>query len=618
MSAPDFERERTAVGLPGDSQAASQPTSEAPEWSVRIVDEGPGVALSDPDVEFLGALGEIVTLGIGEEAPWASAEQAPEATTASKGWHLGEPRWDQADSVWIVPAQPDHTFSLFVRDSVTNEFVTGLEGEFWSFDYGGENTRNIPIRVDRPGPLVFHGFHFGRGMVGFFLNGPNYLLSVNSRIPIGPGANEFTDRVHSLEFGATRLTVQVVEADSGVSIPDVRVTVLRDERDEINHVDLDWDVRPTDNALKGIDWRVEAGTQDTDADGRIELPVEAPGRYRVAIHGEAQADLLSDSFYVPLGSPHLQRFELPRPATLFGQITVDPATADNLDLLALQSIGLRGEAFDYSLNLYEGESPLVQAGTPANFDRSYSLEGLAPGTYRYLLTGKPDSTKGQLFELRLDTGEVTLQAGETQRLDIHVDGQPGGGGIPAGVTVRGTWTPDFGGRARPEAVMLLALEAGEAGNLRSPITRAVAGATGVDEQGRFELDGIPSGRYLLLGQGELEAVGSAQLESTDRLMATMELEVGDQDLDVSLHSGPRAVRFVHLGSEPSSGGRLSVRLGAPEGPPWLDTLLRNGEFTVRTDGEFTLHGLPSVPLLCVVDGVETPLESGQEVTVELK
>jgi hypothetical protein len=586
-------------------------------FRVRVVDEGPGQRLSSPKVEFLDATGAVVSLGVGAEAPWSSAERAPEATTASKGWHVGEPRWDRDASAWILPALPDHTFSLFVRDSVSGEFATGLEGELTRFGYDQGDSRTVPIRVDRPEPLVFHGFHFGRGLVSVFLDGPNYLPSLNSRIPIGPGPNEFTDRVHALGVGTTRLVVEVVEAESGQPVPDVGVTVLRDETDAIDHVEFGWDVRPTDRVLAAGAWRVLPGTQETNAQGRVELPVEAPGRYRIALHGEAHADSLGDAFHVPLAESQTERVELPAPATLFGEITLDPAAVEDLKLMQLQALGLSGESFDYTLDLNEGQDPFGPEGPPADLNRSYSFEGLAPGTYRYLLTGYPDPAQARLFEMRLRTGEVTLRAGEAQRLDLHVDGAPDPGAITVGVVVRGTWTPDFGGRARPEAVMLLALEGGADSDIRSPLTRAIAGAVGVDEQGRFELEAIQPGHYLLMGQGALETSEPEPSSSREQLMASLELEVGDADLDVTLESGPRVVRFLRAASESGPASKVFPALGAPEGPAWLDSLLRSGSMGVAPGGEFALYGLPDRPLLMVFQGDERPLEDTREVVVEL-
>ena len=610
-ASPD-EGTRSAVdaGRPVDSVA------ESPSFPfrVQVVDEGPGRRLSAPRVEFIDASGSVASLGVGDEAPWASAERAPEATLATQGWLLGEPRWVADESTWVLPLLPLHTFTLYVRDSVTDELVTGLEGELHSYDYRRSDSREFSIRIDRPEPLVFHGFHYaGRGMVSIYLDGPDYVPSHNSEVPIGLGENEFTDHVHSREFGTTPLTVEVVEAGTGNPIPDVHVTVLRDERDEINHVEMGLSVQPTDRSLQINDYTVWMGLQTTNDQGRVELPVEAPVRYRVALQSERFADLLSDSFQVPLGDPQLKRFALPASASLFGQITVDPAYAAELDLIQLRGLGLRGASFDYFLKFAEGLNAYEVEGPPESFDRSYSFEGLAPGTYRYLLMGWPDPKGAPLFDIRLKTGEVTLLPGEAQRLDIHADGQTGA--ASTGVAVRGTWTPDFGGRGRGKAVMLLSLD-GES-ELKSPITRAIAGATGVDEHGRFEMRSIQPGRYLLMGQGELESLNDDAPSSSDQLMASAVIEVGLADLDVTLLSGPRRVRFVHTASDPQPGGKLYVGLGAPDGPAWLDTLLRNGEMGVRRGGEFALHGLPDVPLVSVIEGVETPLDADLEVTVEL-
>ncbi|MHC4375626.1 MAG: hypothetical protein ACYS26_03405 [Planctomycetota bacterium] len=613
MDPSEGARSAVAAEPKADLEVGATPSP----FRVRVVDEGPGQRLSAPRVEFLDGTGAVVSLGVGDEAPWPSAERAPDATTPSKGWHVGEPRWDRDALAWILPALPDHTFSLFVRDSVSGEFATGLEGELTRFGYDQGDSRTVPIRVDRPEPLVFHGFHFGRGLVNVFLDGPNHLPSLNSRIPIGPGPNEFTDRVHALGVGTTRLVVEVVGAASGQPVPDVGVTVLRDETDAIDHVEFGWDVRPTDRVLAAGDWRVWPGTQETNAQGRVELPVEAPGRYRIALHGEAHADSLGDAFHVPLADSLTQRVELPAAATLFGEITVDAAAAEDLKLMQLQALGLSGAAFDYSLDLSDGQDLFELQAPSTNLNRSYSFEGLAPGTYRYLLTGYPDPARANLFELRLRTGEVTLRAGEAHRLDLHVDGAPDPGAASAGVVVRGTWTPDFDGRARPEAVMLLALEGGPGSDIRSPLTRAIAGAVGVDEQGRFEMEAIQPGRYLLMGQGSLETSGAEPSSNREQLMASLELEVADADLDVSLHSGPRVVRFLRAagGSDPAS--KVHPALGAPEGPAWLDSLLRSGSMGVAPGGEFALYGLPDRPLLMVFQGDERPLEDIREVVIEL-
>jgi hypothetical protein len=593
-----------------DLEAGAKPSP----FRVRVVDGGPGRRLSAPRVEFIDASGSVASLGVGDEAPWASAERAPEATLVTQGWRLGEPRWVASESTWVLPLLPLHTFTLFVRDSVTEELVAGLEGELHSYDYRRSDSRDFRIRVDRPEPLVFHGFHYaGRGMVRFYLDGPDYLPTHNSEIPIGLGENEFTDHIHSREFGTTPLTVEVVEAGTGDPIPDVRVTVLRDERDEINHVEMGLSVQPTDRSLQINDYTVWMGLQTTNDQGRVELPVEAPVRYRVALQSERFADLLSDSFQVPLGHPQLKRFVLPASASLFGQITVDPAYAAELDLIQLRGLVLRGASFDYFLKFDEGLNPYEVEGPPESFDRSYSFEGLAPGTYRYLLMGWPDPQGAPLFDIRLKTGEVVLVPGEAQRLDIYADGQTGA--TSTGVAVRGSWASDFGGRGRGKAVMLLSLD-GES-VLKSPITRAIAGATGVDEHGRFELRSIQPGRYLLMGQGELEVMEAAEPANSAQLMASAVIDVGLADLEVTLHSGPRTVRFVHTAGDPQPGGKLHVGLGAPDGPAWLNTLLRNLEMGVRRGGEFALHGLPDVRLVSVIEGVETPLDAGREVTVEL-
>lgn len=609
------EGARSAVDAKPGAELEADPTP-AP-FRVRVVDEGPGQRLSTPQVEFLDGTGTVVRLDVDDEIPWPSAERAPEAETPSKGWHLGEPRWDRDASTWILPVLPDHTFSLFVRDSVSGEFAMGLEGELTRVGYDQIDSRTVSIRVDRPEPLVFHGFHFGRGLVSVFLDGPNYLPSLNTRIPIGPGQNEFVDRVHALGVGTTRLVVEVVEAMSGQPVPDVGVTVLRDETDAIDHVEFGWDVRPTDRVLAEGDWRVWPGTQKTSAQGRVELPVEAPGRYRIALHGEAHADSLGEAFHVPLADSHTERIELPSPATLFGEITVDPAAAEELQLMQLQTLGLSGESFDYALDLSEGQDLFGLEGPPEDLNRSYTFEGLAPGTYRYLLTGSSDPTQSRLFELRLRTGEVTLRAGEAQRLDLHVDGAPDPGAISVGVAVRGTWRPDFGGRARPEAVMLLALEGGAGSDIRSPLTRAIAGAVGVDEQGRFELEGIQPGHYLLMGQGALETTEAEPSSTKEQLMASLELEVADADLDVTLQSGPRVVRFLRAASDSETASKVFPALGAPEGPAWLDSLLRSGSMGVAPGGEFALYGLPDRPLLMIFQGDERPLEDSREVVVEL-